>query len=141
MSGEAGGQVKSCFRVRPNLETRVEDNEVVKIDTGTLQVVQRRVLAAGSSPIRIWPSPLNAEHMLVNHVGSGKLEILKVFDLTSVQEIQVGRQPIGLATSDGHHAFVANMKDDHIMKIDLRDGKVVKTYPTGASPDGIAFAR
>ncbi len=119
--------------------TRVENDEVLKIDTKTLKVVARKTLVEGSSPIRVWPSPYGSNHILVNNVGSGKLQVLNSSDLELVQEIQVGRQPIGLATSNTHHAFVANMKDNTIMKINLITGQIEETFPTGNSPDGIAF--
>jgi len=119
--------------------TRVEENEIVKIDTRTLKVDSRKAIADRSSPIRVWPSPISPDHILVNNVGSGKLQMLKSSDLELVQEIQVGRQPIGLAVSDTHYAFVANMKDNDISMINLKNGQVERTFPTGMAPDGLAF--
>lgn len=118
--------------------TRVEDNEIVKVDTKTLKITNRKALPDGSSPIRVWPSSYNANHILVNNVGSGVLQVLRSSDLELVQEIQVGRQPIGLAAS-GSYAFVANMKDNTISVVNLGSGEIEKSLSTGRSPDGIAI--
>ena len=118
--------------------TRVEDNEIVKVDTKTLSVVGRKTLVKGSSPIRVWPSMQNSEHILVNNVGSGTLQVLKASDLDLVREVKVGKQPIGLAVSCTH-AFVANMKDNNVSMINLSSGQIEKNFSTGKLPDGIAF--
>lgn len=117
--------------------TRVEDNELVKLDTQTLKVVQRKALPQGSSPIRVTPG--RAGEVLVNNVGAGTLSILSDRDLSVIREVKVGRQPIGLAASTARLAFVANMKDNNLMAIDTTTGLVESVYPTGAAPDGIAY--
>jgi len=118
--------------------SRVEDGEVLRIDTRTLEVVQRRTLATGSSPIRVIPG--TPTQLLVNDVGAGKMLILNPQDLTLIKEIKVGTQPIGLAASNGHHAFAANMRDKTVSVINLNTFLVEAEFPTGASPDGIAYA-
>lgn len=118
--------------------TRVEDNEIVKIDAQTLEVVRRVKLATGSSPIRVTVSLQNPDQILVNDVGSGMLKILGASELNLIKEIKVGNQPIGLAAS-GTHAFVANMKDNTVSVINLQSGKIEAEYATGRAPDGIAY--
>lgn len=120
--------------------TRVEDNELLKIDTQSLKIVLRKNLAPKSSPIRVWPSPANPNHVLVNNVGKGTLEVFNREDFSSVAEIKVGQQPIGLTVSNSLYAFAANMRDNSIVKIDLKTNQIVKTFATGSAPDGIAFA-
>ncbi len=118
--------------------TRPEEDEVVKVDTVSLKVVARRKLEARSSPIRVWPSSLNPGQILVNNVGAGTMHVLDGSTLQTLRTIAVGRQPIGLV-AHGNFAFVANMKDNNISVIDLRDGSVKKTLATGQAPDGIAY--
>ncbi len=117
--------------------TRVEDNEVVKVDTRTLKVVLRMTLPTGSSPIRVTEGRIG--EILVNLVGSGKMQILKISDMSLIREVQVGRQPIGLAASTDRLAFVANMKDNTLESIDMTTGHVEASYHTGEAPDGIAY--
>jgi DNA-binding beta-propeller fold protein YncE len=120
--------------------TRVEDAELVKLDTKTLEVVGRIKFSKESSPIRVTMAPNNPNQILVNDVGSGVLSILNANSLDLIKEIKVGNQPIGLAASETH-AFVANMKDDTISVINLKSTLIEAVYPTGKAPDGISFTR
>jgi YVTN family beta-propeller protein len=122
---------------RTLLISRVEDNEIVKVDTQTLEVVQRQKLADKHSPIRVIFNPANPGEALVNNVGAGTLQVLNVADLSTVREIKVGRQPIGIAAS-ATHVFVANMKDKTISVVNSKTWQIEQTLKTGAAPDGIA---
>lgn len=119
--------------------TRVEDGEILKIDTQTFEIVQKKTVAAGTSPIRVIAGPSRLGVMLVNNVGAGTMSVLRVADMSVVHEIKVGRQPIGIASSEGDHAFAANMKDRTISVINVTTGVIEKQFSTGAAPDGIAL--
>lgn len=118
--------------------TRVEDAEVIRIDTKTLQVVTRVKLADGSAPIRVVPSLQSPAQILVNDSRAGALKILNANDLSFVRQISVGPQTIGL-TASATHAFSASMNQDIVGVINLKTGILEKRIPTGKSPDGIAF--
>lgn len=119
--------------------TRVEENEILKIDTTTLEIVHRRTVADGSSPIRVVSVPAHPKQVLVNNVGTGVLSILSSEDLSPIQEIKVGKQPIGLVAAESGYGFVANMKDNTLSVVNLKSGLVEKQFSTGKAPDGIAY--
>jgi|GEM_PF-3641688 len=115
-----------------------ETDEVVRIDTRSLEVAQRRALDKGSEPIRIIPIPSNPAQVLVNTDRADAMLLLNSDDLSVIRKIKVGRQNIGIAAS-ADYGFSSNMNDDTISVVDLRTGKIEKTIPTGHVPDGMAF--
>lgn len=116
--------------------SRVEDGEVIRIDTKKLDISVRKKAGADHSPIRV--TAVSPDHVLVNDVRSGKALLLDAKDLSQVQEFNVGRQPIGLAHS-ATHAFSAGMADGTITVINLLTRKIDAVLPAGGSPDGIAY--
>jgi DNA-binding beta-propeller fold protein YncE len=119
--------------------SRVEDNEIVKIDTEKLEVSARKSTAQGTAPIRVIGAPGMPGQILVNNVQARTLQILDGDTLELIREVKVGVQPIGIAASNGRYGFVANMKDDNVQAIDLMTGQTVAIFKAGRLPDGIAF--
>jgi YVTN family beta-propeller protein len=119
--------------------TRVEGDEIVKVDTASLTVTKRQP-TPGHSPIRVSPVPSHPEWVLVNNVGTNTVQVLNADDLSLVKEITVGHQPIGQAVSNGDYAYAANMKDNNVSVINLKTMQVETQIGVGNAPDGMAFA-
>jgi len=114
-------------------------NEIVKIDTGTLQVSGRAILSSCRGAVRVVPTPVEGSTLVVNCADNGRVLLVDAATLNVRHEIPVGRMPIGIAVPDARFAYAANMGDDTISVIDLRRGIVVRTIPAGDDPDGIVF--
>ena len=99
--------------------TVVESNEIIKISTQNFKTQAHVKLKDRTSPIRVQVSGDGA-FIVVNHSGKDSVGIYDAFSLKLIEEINVGKQPIGLALSRvSDRAYVANMKDGTISIIDL----------------------
>lgn len=118
--------------------TVVESNELVKISVDTLNVDLRVKLPERTSPIRVLVSN-DSSKLVVNHSAKNTTGIYDANTMKLIDEIPVGKQPIGLALSrKSNHAYVANMKDGSVSFIDLNTHQNVKTMNSGFSrPDGL----
>jgi YVTN family beta-propeller protein len=114
-------------------------NEIVKIDTGTLQVVGRARMGNCLGAVRVVPTPIDGRTLVVNCADNGRVQLIEAGTLRLTHQIAVGTLPIGIAVPDNRFAYVANMRDDTISVIDIRRGVVVRTIPAGDDPDGIVF--
>jgi YVTN family beta-propeller protein len=114
-------------------------NEIVKIDTGILQVVGRAKLSTCLGAVRVVPTPVDGKTLVVNCADNGRVLLVEAGTLRLTHEIPVGTMPIGIAVPDDRFAYAANMGDDTISVIDIRRGVVVRTIPAGDDPDGIVF--
>jgi YVTN family beta-propeller protein len=114
-------------------------NEIVKIDTGTLQVVGRAKMGNCLGAVRVVPTPFDGRTLVVNCADNGRVLLVDAATLKVTHEIPVGTLPIGIAVPDDRFAYAANMADDTISVIDIRRGIVVRTIPAGDDPDGIVF--
>ena len=114
-------------------------NEIVKIDTSSLQVVGRRVMDNCLGAVRVLPTPGDGRSLVVNCADNGRVLIVDADGLTIRHGISVGTLPIGITVPDDRFAYVANMADDTISVIDIGRGKVARTIPAGDEPDGIVF--
>ena len=114
-------------------------NEIVKIDTRTLQVVGRAKMDNCLSAERVVPTPVDGGTLIVNCADNGRVLILEAVTLKVRHQIPVGILPIGISVPDDRFAYAANMVDDTISIIDIRRGVVVRTIPAGDDPDGIVF--
>jgi YVTN family beta-propeller protein len=114
-------------------------NEIVKIDTGTLQVVARARMSNCLGAVRVVPTPVEGRLLVVNCADNGRVLLVDAGTLKVMHEIPVGTLPIGVAVPDDRVALVANMADDSISVIDIRQGTVMRTIPAGTDPDGIVF--
>ena len=116
-------------------------NELVRIDTKTLQVVGRAVMDTCRGAVRVVPTPGDGRTLVVNCADNGRVLLVEADTLKMRYDIAVGRLPIGITVPDDRFAYVANMVDDTISVIDIRRGAVVRTIPAGDDPDGIVFVR
>jgi YVTN family beta-propeller protein len=114
-------------------------NEIVKIDTDTLQVVGRARMGNCLGAVRVVPTPVDGRTLVVNCADNGRVLLVDAGRLNVRHEIPVGTLPIGIAVPDDRLAYAANMGDDTILVIDIRLGVVVRTIPAGDNPDGIVF--
>ncbi len=118
-------------------------NTISVVDARTLQVIQ--TLQSSSFPIRAETSP-NEEFVAVSNARSSDISI---FDTESKKRMELITTltpgvtqgiPIGLTFSnDGNRLFVANSNANQIVVIDTSTWKVMETFETGPTPDGIAF--
>lgn len=114
--------------------TSVLGNFIAKIDANRLRVIATS--AAPRSPVRILPTP-DGQKLIVNSSADNCTTAFRAADLSVEWSLDVGRQPIGLAVPNDATAFVAAMRDDRIVEVDLKTGKIIKSFVTARKPDGI----
>lgn len=114
-------------------------NEIVNIDTGTLQVVGRARMGTCLGAVRVVPTPISGRMLVVNCADNARVLLVEAATMSLTHEIPVGAMPIGIAVPDDRFAYAANMGDDTISVIDISRGVVVRTIPAGDDPDGIVF--
>lgn len=114
-------------------------NEIVKIDTSSLQVAARAVMPNCLGAVRVVPTPVDGRTLVVNCADNGRVLLVDMATLRVRHDIAVGTLPIGIAVPNDHFAYVANLTDGTISVIDITRGAVKRTIPTGDEPDGIVF--
>jgi YVTN family beta-propeller protein len=114
-------------------------NEIVRIDTSTLQVVGRAVMDNCRGAVRVVPTPATGRTLVVNCADNGRVLLVDADTLKIRYTIPVGTVPIGITVPDDRYAYVANMGDDTISVIDINRGTVARTVAAGDEPDGIVF--
>jgi YVTN family beta-propeller protein len=114
-------------------------NEIVKIDTASLQVVGRARMDQCLGAVRVVPTPGDGRTLVINCADNGRVLLVDAGTLSLRHQIPVGKLPIGITVPDDRLAYAANMADDTISVIDIQRGAVVLTIPAGDDPDGIAF--
>lgn len=113
------------------------------IDTETLEVSQ--TLNSNGFPIRAETSP-DGKYVAVSNARSSEVtvfdaetrkELRKISTLTPGVE---NGMPIGLTFStENNRLYVANSNANQIVVIDTISWKIIETFRTGATPDGIAY--
>lgn len=121
-----------------------DDNTVSVIDTRTLATVA--TLPAAQLPYRVAFTPDGRQVLVANPMSSQ----IRVFDRAARRESAAivmaypeGGQgePLGLAvTPDGRYVFATDGKGPRVALVDLREGRVLRSYGTGAGPDGIGYS-
>ncbi len=114
-------------------------NEIVRIDTSTLQVVERAVMQNCFGAVRVVPAPPDGRTLVVNCADNGRVLVVDADTLAIRHNIVVGALPIGISVPTDRFAYVANMLDDTISVIDISRGAVARTIAAGDDPDGIVF--
>lgn len=114
-------------------------NELVRIDTSTLQVVGRAVMENCRGAVRVVPTPVEGRTLVVNCADNGRVLLVDADTLRIRCTLSVGTLPIGITVPDDRYAYVANMIDDTISVVDISRGAVTRTIPAGDEPDGIVF--
>jgi YVTN family beta-propeller protein len=117
----------------------VHINELVRIDTSTLEVVGRAVMENCRGAVRVVPTPADGRTLVVNCADNDRVLLVDADTLRIRSSIPVGRLPIGITVPDDRYAYVANMADDTISVIEIGRGAVTRTIPAGDEPDGIVF--
>ena len=125
------------------ITNRADDNiSVVNADTYEIT----HTLQSPSFPIRAQSSP-DGRLVAVSNARSGTVSIFDADTKKKLKEIptmpeHTGQNgvPIGLTFSnDGDRLFVANSEADHIAVFATRDWRLIHSWETGDTPDGIAF--
>lgn len=118
-------------------------NTVTIIDTRSLEIID--TLQSPSFPIRAEVSP-DGRFVAVSNARSSTVTIFEVKSREQVEVVSTQTPgidngiPIGLTFSnDGNRLFVANSNANQIVVIDTTTWKVMETFATGPTPDGIAF--
>ncbi len=114
-------------------------NEIVRIDTSTLQVVGRAVMQNCLGAVRVVPTPTDGRTLIVNCADNGRVLVVDAETLRVRHNIVVGTLAIGITVPNDHFAYVANMLDDTISVIDISRGAVRRTIAVADDPDGIVF--
>jgi hypothetical protein len=80
-------------------------NEIVKIDTGTLQVVGRATMGNCRGAVRVVTTPVDGRTLVVNCADNGRALLVDAGTLNVKHEIRVGTMPIGIAVPDDRFGF------------------------------------
>lgn len=84
---------------------------------------------------------LDGKLVLISDLGNNALVVVDAASRKVVKRLNPGRQPEGvLISSDGAHAYIAIAGDKNIAVLDLKTLEVSARIPTGAGPDGMAWA-
>lgn len=116
-------------------------------DNSQISVVNARtgrVLAAfpsgGQGPVRLKFTP-DGKRVLVP-TADKKLVVWDAGGRKIVATVELEFRPkVIVVSGDGKFAFVGHPSDDRVSVVDLDSLKVVRTFPTGKRPDGIAWAK
>ncbi|MDZ7691378.1 MAG: beta-propeller fold lactonase family protein [Balneolaceae bacterium] len=118
-------------------------NTISIINTDSLNVTN--TLQSRSFPIRAETSP-NGQWVAVSNAQSSEVAIFnahtqqRITTISTETEKEENGVPIGLIFStDSNHLYVANSEADHIVVIDTGNWEIVDRFPTGKTPDGIAY--
>ena len=84
---------------------------------------------------------LDGKLVLVSDLAGNELIILEASSRKEIKRLNVGKQPEGiLIAPDGAHAYVAVAGEKNVAILDLKTLEVSARIPTGAGPDGMAWA-
>lgn len=84
---------------------------------------------------------LDGKLVLISDLGNNALVVVDAASRKVVKRLNPGRQPEGILISpDGAHAYVAVAGDKNVTVLDLKSLEVSARIPTGAGPDGMAWA-
>jgi len=115
------------------------DGTVSIIDIATKRVAQTLdVQVNRSNRLKF---TLDGKQVLISDLGNNALVIVDAASRKVVKRLNPGRQPEGvLIAPDGAHAYVAVAGDKNVAILDLKTLEVSARIPTGAGPDGMAWA-
>lgn len=129
------------------------------IDTRSLEVLE--TIACASFPIRIAFTPDGAE-ALITCAHSGDAAIVNAHEREIVHRISIDAEPVeqnerqqrlfrdvfgqspvpigALVRPDGQRAYIANTNADVIAEVDPVQRRIVRMFPAGREPDGLAWS-
>lgn len=115
------------------------DGSISIIEVATKKVV--RTLDVHTSHSNRLKFSLDGKLVLVSDPGNNALVVLDASSRKELKRISIGRQPEGILISpDGTHAYVAVAGERNVAVLDLKTLEVSTRIPTGAGPDGMAWA-
>ena len=80
--------------------------------------------------------------VLISDLDAGTLLVLQRTTCKELKRIPLGHQPAGiLIAPDSSRAYVAVTGDDNVVLVDLKTFDLITRIPTGAGPDGMAWAK
>lgn len=116
------------------------ENAVAVIDTATHKVAHK--VSVGNMPIQLFVTP-DSRTLVVANQGSHEkpgnsvsVVDLESFKVTSTVETGAGAHGV-VIDREGRYAYVTNSFADSVSKVDIKEGKVVKTVPVSKNPNGI----
>jgi YVTN family beta-propeller protein len=84
---------------------------------------------------------LDGKLVLISDLGNNALVVVDAASRKVIKRLNPGRQPEGVLISpDGAHAYVAVAGEKNVAVLDLKTLEVSARIPTGAGPDGMAWA-
>src|SRR5438128_2030085 len=87
------------------------------------------------------PAPARDPQLWVSNEVSNTISVIAPRSNAVTATITVGRRPRGMALSpDGRTAYVALGQDDAVGVIDVAQGKLIRTIPTGRDPELVAVS-
>lgn len=115
------------------------DGTVSIIDIATKKVTQTLdVQVNRSNRLKF---TLDGKLVLISDLANNALVVVDAASRKVVKRLNPGRQPEGvLIAPDGAHAYIAVAGDKNIAVLDLKTLEVSTRIPTGAGPDGMAWA-
>lgn len=124
------------------ITNRVSDTISI-IDTGTLEI--KDTFPSQGFPIRAETSP-NGNYTAASNARASSVTVFSTQSKEKLATVSTKTpgvkdgMPIGLTFSDDNsRLFVANSNADQIVVINTDSWKVLETFPTGDTPDGIAY--
>ena len=115
------------------------DGTISILDTPTKKVAQTvDIHTKRSNRLKF---TLDGKLVLVSDLAGNELIVIEVSSRKEIKRLNVGRQPEGiLIAPDGTHAYVAVAGEKNVAVLDLKTLEVTTRIPTGAGPDGMAWA-
>jgi len=115
------------------------DGSVSIIDVGAKKVKQTLELhTSHTNRLKFTP---DGKLVLLSDLGGNALVVLDAASRKEVKRLNLGRQPEGiLIVPDGSRAYIAVAGEKTVAALDLRTLEVTDRIPTGAGPDGMAWA-
>jgi YVTN family beta-propeller protein len=96
--------------------------------------------AAPGMPYRIAFTP-DGRHAVVTAPMAGVIRIIDVATRTERAAVPAASAVGVTISADGAYAYVTLQDSNQVAVVDLERGTLAGTYPVGAGPDGVAFAR
>jgi YVTN family beta-propeller protein len=115
------------------------DGTVSIIDVATKRVAQ--TLDVRTNHSNRLKFSVDGKLVVVSDPPSNALVVVEAVSRKELKRINIGRQPEGvLIAPDGAHAYVAVAGEKNVSILDLKTLEVSGRIPTGAGPDGMAWA-
>jgi YVTN family beta-propeller protein len=119
--------------------SNVQTNRVAVIDAASDRVVAN-FESGGEAPVRVKFTP-DGKSVLVVHRASANLVLFDAATRARTSVIDLPAPPkIVTLSRDGERVFLTCPSHDIVLVVDLRARGTVATFPTGKTPDGIAWA-